>query len=101
MIVRKSIPFAAGSSEMHTVRFAFGMSKVVDIKNFGKPDKIANDITNKTNVFEQQAPAINSRLLIGRYTPYNLSVVIISVAIIEIAKILDSITWSEFDYSRM
>ena len=52
VIVRKSIPFAAGSSEMHTVRFAFGISKVVDIKNFGKPDNIANDITNKTNVFE-------------------------------------------------
>ena len=52
IVVGKSLPFAAGSSEMHTVRFAFGMSKVVDIKNFGKPDKIANDITNKTNVFE-------------------------------------------------
>jgi len=52
MIVRQNVPFAAGSSEMHTVRFAFGISNVVDIKNFGSPDKIANDITNKTNVLE-------------------------------------------------
>ena len=52
MKVQQNVPFAAGSSEMHTVRFAFGISNVVDIKNFGNPDKIANDITNKTNVLE-------------------------------------------------
>ena len=52
MIHELSIPFAAGSSEMHTVRFAFGISNVVDIRNFGKPDKIASDITNKTKLFE-------------------------------------------------
>ena len=57
------------------------MITVVESRNLGRPDNIANATTNVTSVFEYHDPAISSRRLIGLFVALGSEHLILSICI--------------------